>query len=78
MAFELVSPELYDSSQIELTNDFMRFDERVHVSFKAVFGVNALLVELDLNETVRICTDNKVYFGPIDHDDFLNIIHDIW
>lgn len=78
MAFELVSPELNDSAEIELANDFMRFDEGVHVSFQAVFGVNALLVELDLDETVGICADNKVYFSPIDHDDFLDIIHDIW
>ena len=78
MAFELVSPELYDSTEIELTNDFMRLDECIHVSFEAVFGVDTLLVELYLYETVRICSDDKVYFSPIDHDDFLNIVHNIW
>ena len=78
MTFELISPELYDSAEIELTNDFMRLYESIHISFETVFGIDTFLVELDLYETVGICSNNKVYFSPIDHNDFLNIVHNIW
>ena len=43
-----------------------------------MLSVDALLVEFDLNEAVRVCPDNEVNFSPIDHNDFLHIIHDIW
>ena len=78
MAFVLVRPEFNDSTKIELANDFMRFNQCVHVGFEAMLSIDALLVKFDLDEAVRVRSDNKVNFSPINHNDFLHIIHDIW
>ena len=77
MALEFVAPELYHTAKIELTDDFVRLDQCVHVGLQSVLCVHGLLVELYFYETVGVRADDKVNLSPVDHDDFLDIVDDI-
>ena len=74
----LVGPEFNDSAEVELTDHLMRLYKGVHVCLQTVLGVDALLIELDFNETIGIGPNDEVYFCPVNHDDFLDIIHNVW
>ena len=77
MSLELVAPELDDSAEVELTDNLVRLDERVHVCLKTMLRVHRFLVEFDFDEAVGISTDNEVDLSPIDHDHFLHVVDDI-
>ena len=49
----------------------------VHVCPQAQISVNAPLIELDLNEAVRVGTDNEVNLSPINHNNLLYVVNDI-
>ena len=74
VAFEFVSPVFDYTAQIELTDNIVRLNKRVHVSFETMLCVHTLLIELDLNEAIRICTNYEVDFCPVDHDDLLYVV----
>jgi hypothetical protein len=76
--FQLITPELNHSAQVELTYNFMRLDQGVHVSLETMLSVNRFLIKFDFNETIRVCANDKVDFGPIDHDHFLDVVYYIW
>ena len=78
VALKLIAPEFDHSSQVELTDNFVRLDQSVHVSFETMVGVDALLVKLDLDEAIRVCSNDEVDLRPIHHDDLFNIIDDVW
>ena len=78
MAFVFVRPELDDPSEIELADNLMRFNQCIHVGLEAVLSVDTLLVEFDLNKAVRVGSNDEVNFSPINHDNFLHVIHNIW
>ena len=69
-----VAPEFDHAAQIELGDDLMLLDERVHVRFEALVGVDALAVELDFDEGIGVGADNEVYFGPVNHDYFFDVV----
>ena len=77
VTLELVAPELDDAAQVELADHFVALDQCVHVRFEAMLGVHALLVELNLDEAIRVGTDDEVDLRPIDHDYFLDIVDDV-
>ena len=78
MAFVFVRPELDDSSEIELADNLMRLNQCIHVGLEAVLSVNTFLVEFDLDKAVRVGSNDEVNFSPINHDNFLHVIHNIW
>lgn len=49
----------------------------VHVSSQAQICVNTSLVKLDLNKTVRVCANNKIYLSPVNHNDLFNVVNNI-
>jgi len=77
MACELIAPEFDDASQVELTDYVVRLDQGVHIGFQAILCINAFLVELDLNEAVRVRANDEVHLGPVDHDYFLDVVNDV-
>ena len=77
MALHLVAPEFDYAPQVELTDDLVRLDQGVHVGLEAMLSINGLLIKLDLNEAIRVRSDDEVDLRPVDHDDFLDIVHDI-
>jgi hypothetical protein len=77
MACELIAPEFDDASQVELADHVVRLDQGVHIGSKAVLCINAFLVELDLNEAVRVRANDEIHFGPVDHDYFLDVVNDV-
>lgn len=74
---EVIAPEFDNSAQVELTNHFVALYKCIHVSFKSMLCIHAFLVKFNFNEAVWVCTNNEVYFCPVNHDHFLNVIHDI-
>ena len=77
MAFELVSPKLDDTAQIKLAYDLVALYKSVHICLKTMLSVNALLVKFDFDEAVRVCANYEVDFGPVHHDDFLDIVYKV-
>jgi len=77
MTSEFVAPELDHSAQVELADHIVRLDQRVHVGFQAVFSVDTFLVKLNLDKAIRVGSDDEVDFGPVDHDYFLHVVHDV-
>ena len=77
MAFELVSPELDHTAQVELADDLMALYQSVHICLETVLSINALLVKFDLDEAVRVCADYEVDLGPVHHDDLLDIVYKV-
>lgn len=77
MTLELVSPKLNYSSQVKLTDHLMRLNQRIHVCFQTVLGIDTLLVKLDLDKAIRVCSNDEIYFCPIHHDYFLYVVDDI-
>lgn len=73
-----VTPILKNLTKLKLADNFMSWNESVHVRSQAQIGVDTLLVKLNFNEAIWIGTDDKIDFSPINHDDFLNVIDDIW
>lgn len=73
----LITPELDDTSKLELRNDLMSLDDRVHICLQTEFSVHAFRIKFNLNETVWIRTDDKIYFSPINHDYFLQVVDHI-
>lgn len=74
---EFVAPELDYTFQVKLGDHIVSFYQSVHVGSQAVFGVDAFLVELDFDEAVWVCADDEVDFGPVNHDDFLDVVYDM-
>ena len=77
VTLELVAPEFDNTTQVELADDVVRLDQCVHVGSETVLRVYTLLVKLNLDEGIRVGTDDKVYLSPIDHDNFLDVVHDV-
>ena len=71
------APVLENLLQIELTYHVMCCKQCVHVSLEAKLSVDRALVELDLDEAVRVCTNDEVDFRPIDHDNFLDVVYNV-
>ena len=78
MFFVFVAPELEHFSKIKLTNNLVSSYQSVHVCFKTKLSVNTFLVEFDFNKRIWIGSDNEINFSPNDHNDFLNIVNNIW
>jgi len=78
MALHLVAPEFDHSAQVELADDLVRLDECVHVRLQAMLRVHRLLVKFDFNEAVRVRSNDEVDFSPVDHDNLLYIVDDVW
>jgi len=55
----------------------MSSQHRIHVCFQAEIGVDGSLVKFYFNKTVRISSNDKVDLCPINHDDLLNIVHNV-
>ena len=55
----------------------MRLNEGIHVGFKAVISINALLIKLDFDKAIGIGSNDEVDFSPVDHDDLLDIVDDV-
>ena len=77
VTFQLVAPKLDDSSQVKLADHFVRLDKSIHVRLQAMFSVDRFLVELDLDKAIWISSNDEVDFGPVHHDDLLDIVHDV-
>ena len=74
MLVVLVAPELYHSAKVKLADNFVLFEERVHVGLESLISVDALPVEFDFNETIGVCSNNEVDFGPVNHDDLFDVV----
>jgi hypothetical protein len=72
-----VSPVLQNFSEIELADDLMSGDEGVHISLETKLSINRFLIKLYLNEAIRVCSDDKVDLGPIDHDYLFDVVDNI-
>ena len=77
VAIIFVSPELKNFSKIELADDLMSGDQGVHVSLKTKLSIDRLLIKLYLNEAIRVCSDDKVNLGPVDHDNLFDVVDNI-
>ena len=77
MPLELITPELDHPSQVELADHLMRLNQGVHVSLEAVLRINRLLVKLDLDEAVRIRSNDEVDLRPVNHDHLLDVVHNV-
>jgi len=42
-----------------------------------VLGIDALLIKLDLDEAIRVCSNDEVNFCPIHHDHLLYVVDDV-
>lgn len=77
MALILVAPVLQHLSEIKLANDFVGRNQSVHVGAKAQVRINTLLIKFDLNEAVRVGSDDKVNLSPVNHDHLFDVVDDI-
>lgn len=73
-----IAPEFDHSSQIELADDLVRFNQGVHVCLQSVLRVDRLLIKFDLDEAIRVSSNDEVDLGPVHHDYLLDVVHDIW
>ena len=77
MIFIFESPILEHFPQVKLRDNLVSGYQSVHIRFKTELRVYAFLVKFDFYKVVRICSDDKVDLSPIDHDHFLNVVHDV-
>lgn len=78
MFFVFVAPEFENFSKVELADYFVCGYQSVHICFKTELGVDTFLIEFDFNERIGVGSDDEVNFSPIDHNNFLDIINNIW
>ena len=77
MIFIFERPIFEHLPQVKLRDYLVGGDQSVHVRFKAKLRIYTFLVKFDFYKVIRIGSDDEVDFSPIDHDDFLNVIHDV-
>ena len=68
------APVFKDLSEIELGDDLVGCDESIHIGFETHVSIDGFLVELDLDEAIRISTYDEVHFGPVDHDYLFDVV----
>ena len=56
----------------------MGSDESIHIGFETHVCIDGFLVKFDLNEAIRIGTYDEVYFCPVDHNNFFDVVDHIW
>ena len=78
MTLQLVAPELDHTAQVELADDVMRLNQGVHVGLESMICIDALLIKLDLDEAVRVCSDDEVDLGPVNHNHLLDVVNNVW
>jgi hypothetical protein len=55
----------------------MSSQHSIHVCFQTEVGVDGSLVKFYFNKTVRVSSNDKVDFCPINHNDLLDIVHNV-
>jgi len=55
----------------------VRGNKSVHIGLQAKVSVHRLLVELYFDEVVWVRSDDEVYFSPVYHYYFLDVVHNI-
>ncbi len=55
----------------------MSCQHSIHISAKAKISVNASLVEFNFHKAIRVSSDNKVDFSPINHNHLFDVVHNI-
>jgi hypothetical protein len=55
----------------------MSSQHRIHVRFQTEIGVDGSLVKFYFNKTVRISSNDKVDFCPINHNDLFDVVHNV-
>jgi len=72
-----VAPELDHSAQVKLAYHFVLLQKSVHVRFKAFISIYTFAIELDFDEAIGVGSNYEVYFGPVDHYHFLDVVHHV-
>ena len=78
MALVFVAPVLKHLLEIELADNIMRSEHGVHVCFESELCVDTPLVKLYLYKAIWVGPDDEVDFGPINHNNLLYIVNDVW
>lgn len=73
-----VSPILKDLLEVELADYLMCGQHCIHISSEPQLSIDTALIKLDLNKAVWVCSNDEVYLCPVHHNDFLNVVNDVW
>lgn len=64
--------------KVELANDLVGRQHGVHVGPKPQVSVYTSLVKLYLDKTVRVGPNYEIDFSPVNHDNLLDIVDNVW
>ena len=77
MSIIFVAPVFEYLLKVKLADNLVGSQHGVHVGTKPQVSVYASLIKLDLDKAVRVGSNNEVDFGPVNHDNLLDIVYNV-
>ena len=77
MSIIFVAPVFEHLLKVELADNLVGGQHGVHVGTKPQVSVYASLIKLDLDKAVRVGSNNEIDFGPVNHDNLLDIVYNV-